>query len=59
MPLPSDKTPRELGYRMPAEWESYSATWLAWPHNSTDWPGKFQAISWLYAEIVRLFAARE
>jgi agmatine deiminase len=54
-----DKTPRELGYRMPAEWEPHEATWLAWPHNPEDWPGKFQAIPWLYAEIVRLLAAQE
>jgi agmatine deiminase len=56
---PSAATPRELGYRMPAEWEPHEATWLAWPRNRTDWPGKFQAIPWLYAEIVRLLAARE
>lgn len=54
-----DKTPRELGYRMPAEWEPHEATWLAWPHNPEDWPGKFQAIPWIYAEIVRLLAERE
>ena len=54
-----DKTPRELGYRMPAEWDQHDATWLAWPHNPEDWPGKFQAIPWLYAEIVRLLSARE
>ena len=52
-------TPRQLGYRMPAEWDPHEATWLAWPHNPDDWPGKFQAIPWLYAEIVRLLAARE
>jgi agmatine deiminase len=52
-------TPLELGYRMPAEWEMHEATWLAWPHNPDDWPGKFQAIPWLYAEIVRLLAAHE
>ncbi len=52
-------TPRELGYRMPAEWERHDATWLAWPHNPEDWPGKFQPIPWLYAEIVRLLAAHE
>lgn len=54
-----DRTPRELGYRMPAEWEPHQATWLAWPHNPEDWPGKFSAIPWIYAEIVRLLAARE
>jgi len=47
------QTPRELGYAMPAEWERHEATWIAWPHNATDWPGKFQAIPWVYADIVR------
>jgi agmatine deiminase len=46
------QTPRELGYRMPAEWEPHEATWIAWPHNPEDWPGKFQPIPWVYAEIV-------
>jgi agmatine deiminase len=55
----SEVTPRELGYRMPAEWSRHEATWLAWPHNPQDWPGKFQPIPWLYAEIVRLLAAHE
>jgi agmatine deiminase len=57
--IESTTTPRALGYRMPAEWEPHQATWLAWPHNPEDWPGKFAAIPWLYAEIVRLLAARE
>lgn len=45
--------PAALGYRMPAEWETHAATWLAWPHNRTDWPGKFEPIPFVYAEIVR------
>jgi agmatine deiminase len=52
-------TPCAHGYRMPAEWEPHEATWLAWPHNPEDWPGKFAPIPWLYAEIVRLLAAHE
>ena len=44
---------------MPAEWEPHSATWLGWPHNKTDWPGKFQPIPWVYAEIVRNLARGE
>jgi agmatine deiminase len=55
----SGKTPRQLGYRMPAEWEPHEATWLAWPHNPEDWPGKFQSIPWLYVEIVRLISEHE
>jgi agmatine deiminase len=38
---------------MPAEWSPHAATWIAWPHNPDDWPGKFQPIPWVYAEIVR------
>ncbi len=40
-------------YRMPAEWEPHASTWIAWPHNAEDWPGKFQPIPWVYSEIVR------
>src|SRR5579884_2472926 len=46
-------TPRAHGYRMPAEWAEHAATWIAWPHNANDWPGKFQAIPWVYTDIVR------
>jgi len=45
------QTPRSLGYRMPAEWAPHAATWIAWPHNASDWPGKFQPIPWVYASI--------
>jgi agmatine deiminase len=38
---------------MPAEWEPHSATWLAWPHETTDWPGKFEPIPWVYGNIVK------
>jgi agmatine deiminase len=44
---------------MPGEWEEHEATWLAWPHNRTDWPGKFASIPWVYAEIVRHLARVE
>ena len=40
-------------YRMPAEWAPHTSTWIAWPHNAEDWPGKFQPIPWVYSEIVR------
>jgi agmatine deiminase len=44
---------------MPAEWEPHEATWLAWPHEKSDWPGKFEPIPWLYGEIVRHLARVE
>jgi agmatine deiminase len=46
-------------YRMPAEWEPHEATWLAWPHEKSDWPGKFAPIPWVYGEIVRNLARVE
>jgi agmatine deiminase len=53
------KTPAALGFRMPAEWEPHAATWLAWPHNARDWPGKFGAIPWAFAEIIRAITPGE
>ncbi|MGP0017742.1 MAG: agmatine/peptidylarginine deiminase [Candidatus Sulfotelmatobacter sp.] len=55
----SEATPASLGYRMPAEWEPHAATWLAWPHNHADWPGKFEPIAWVFAEIIRNLAKHE
>jgi agmatine deiminase len=52
-------TPRKLGFRMPGEWERHDATWLAWPHNVEDWPGRFEPIPWICGEIVRKLAAVE
>ncbi len=44
---------------MPAEWEQHEATWLAWPHEESDWPGKFEPIFWIYGEIVRHLSRAE
>ena len=52
-------TPQSLGYQLPAEWEPHEATWLGWPHNVTDWPGRFTPIPWVYSEIVRKLAPAE
>src|SRR5206468_838214 len=56
---PSEATPASLGYRMPAEWEPHEGTWIAWPHNREDWPGKFGPVPWVYTEIVRLLSRVE
>jgi agmatine deiminase len=52
-------TPRSRGFYMPAEWEPHEATWIAWPHNKEDWPGRFTPIPWVYAEIVKRLSAVE
>ncbi|MGE5127513.1 MAG: agmatine deiminase family protein [Betaproteobacteria bacterium] len=44
---------------MPAEWQPHEATWLGWPHNLSDWPGRFAPIPWVYGEIVRKLADGE
>jgi agmatine deiminase len=48
-----------MNYRMPAEWEPHAATWIAWPHNEEDWPGKFGPVPWVYADIVRCLSGGE
>lgn len=52
-------TPSARGFRLPAEWEPHRATWIGWPHNATDWPGKFATIPWVYGEITRRIAEGE
>jgi agmatine deiminase len=44
---------------MPAEWDRHAATWMAWPHEPTDWPYKLDTIRWVYTEIVRKIAPGE
>lgn len=44
---------------MPAEWEKHTATWIAWPHEVSDWPAKFETIDWVYAEIARTISESE
>jgi len=51
--MTNNATPSSQNYRMPAEWAPHAATWIAWPHNPDDWPGKFQPIPWAYCELVR------
>jgi agmatine deiminase len=53
------KSPAQLGYTMPAEWGPHEATWLGFPHNRTDWPGKITPIYWVYGEIIRKLAEGE
>ncbi len=52
-------SPHDLGFCMPAEWAPHRATWLGWPHNRGDWPGKIAPIPWVYGEIVRKLAPGE
>lgn len=51
--LPTCKTPRELGYRMPAEWEKHDAIWLSWPHDPTTFPDRVEKAEETYVQIVK------
>lgn len=48
-----------MKFRLPAEWEKHSSTWIGWPFNKEDWPGKFEPIPWAFAEIVRKISEGE
>ena len=39
-------------FRMPAEWEKQKSTWIAWPHNKSDWPGLFKQIPSVFSKII-------
>ena len=41
------------------EWSPHEATWIGWPYNKSDWPGKFSPIIWVYAEIVKYISRGE
>jgi len=61
-PASLKSTPAKAGVSpllMPGEFEPHAATWIAWPHNRTDWPGKFEPIPWVHTAIVRHLARGE
>jgi agmatine deiminase len=47
------KTPSELGYRMPAEWEQHEAIWLAWPYDPTTFPDRVEKVEETYVQIIK------
>ena len=48
------KTPRELGFVFPAEFEKQRAMWLSWPHKEASWPGKIDTIFPVYTQFIKL-----
>lgn len=57
--MTGNQTPRDLGYRFPAEWEPHSATWLSYPHNEASWPGKIHTIFPYYNQFIKELAQGE
>ena len=52
-------TPRDEGFRMPAEWESHSRCWMAWPCRESAWANGMEAASQAYADVAEAIAAFE
>jgi agmatine deiminase len=55
----NELTPRQLGYRFPAEFEPHVATWLSWPHKEESWPGKIHTIYPFYCQFIKELIAGE
>ena len=55
----TEKTPKELGFYMPAEWHPHKATWLTYPHNEDSWPGKIETIFPSYHLFIKSLAEVE
>jgi agmatine deiminase len=55
----SRPTPKDLGYRFPAEFEPHVATWLSWPHKEDSWPGKIESIYGPYCHFIQAIARNE
>jgi agmatine deiminase len=56
---PITTPPKQLGYRLPAEWEPHAATWVTWPHNAETWPGKLASVQSTFAQTIAVLARSE
>ena len=59
MKITSGKTPRDLGFRMPAEWETHSATWLTWPKDPVTWPDRVPQVQEIYLQMIAALTPHE
>lgn len=55
----SRPSPKDLGYRFPAEFEQHAATWLSWPHKQASWPGKIESIYSPYCQFIEILTEHE
>ncbi len=50
-------TPKALGYRFPAEWETQETIWLSFPHNQETWPApQLKEVHTAYCEFIKVIA---
>lgn len=57
--MSAPSTPRNLGYRMPAEWETHEATWLSWPSNPITWKENIEDVESAYLQMIRYLSESE
>ncbi len=54
------KTPAQLGFAFPAEWEPHSGTWFSWPRpEGISFPERYETIPANFAAIIREITPRE
>jgi agmatine deiminase len=59
MTTTKQQTPRELGYRMPAEWHPHAATWLVWPKDPETFIDRVAQAEAAFLEIITALAPHE
>lgn len=59
MTLRRQQTPRELGFRMPAEWHAHAATWLAWPKDPETFIDRVPQAEAAFLQIIAALAPHE
>ena len=52
-------TPRTDGFRMPAEWETHSQTWMVWPQRPDNWRNGGKPAQAAFATVARAIAEFE
>ncbi len=57
--FPQNQTPKQLGYRMPAEWEPHEATWLTWPKDPVTWPDRVPQAQEVFARMIEALTPGE
>lgn len=55
----SSINPRDLGYRMPAEWEPHARTWMGWPERPDNWREDAKPAQAAFAAVIKAIAEFE
>jgi agmatine deiminase len=52
-------TPRQMGFRMPAEWEPQESVWLVWPRDPLTWPDRVHKARGTFLAAMRAITPRQ